>query len=126
MPRDRIAHVLVLGELGQARSYWFTVDSSIGRHGDTSLTDDLLLAAELLDRRVSPGRFEGEAAHTLLRRRGLSASLLFWPNPSHVHTPQDTIEFILPGDLEAAVWLMWAGLLPLAMGDEGDYTSKDQ
>jgi hypothetical protein len=44
----------------------------------------------------------------------------------NVHTPQDTIEFILPGDLEAAVWMMWAGLLPLAMGDEGDYTSKGE
>jgi Zn-dependent M28 family amino/carboxypeptidase len=41
-----------------------------------------------------------------------------------VNTPQDTITFILPGDLEAAVWMMWAGLLPVAMGEEGDYTSK--
>jgi hypothetical protein len=44
---------------------------------------------------------------------------------ANVHTASDTIMYILPGDLEAAVWMTWAGLLPLAMGEEGSYTSKD-
>lgn len=40
---------------------------------------------------------------------------------AYYHTPQDTIDTILLRDLEAAVWLSWAGIHPIAMGTELRY-----
>ncbi|HUT76126.1 MAG TPA: M28 family peptidase, partial [Polyangia bacterium] len=42
-------------------------------------------------------------------------------NHEYYHTPADTIDTILLEDLEAAVWLSWAGLYPVAMGIEDLY-----
>jgi hypothetical protein len=43
-------------------------------------------------------------------------------NHAYYHTPADTIDTILIEDLEAAVRLSWAGLYPIAMGLEDQYT----
>lgn len=40
---------------------------------------------------------------------------------SYYHTVNDTIETINKSDLEAAVWLSWSGIFPIAMGIEDDY-----
>jgi len=42
-------------------------------------------------------------------------------NHDYYHTPGDTIDTILMEDLEAAVWLSWAGIYPIAMGFEDLY-----
>jgi hypothetical protein len=45
-------------------------------------------------------------------------------NHAYYHTPQDTIDTILMEDLEAAVWLSWAGLYPVVMGLEDLYAGS--
>jgi Zn-dependent M28 family amino/carboxypeptidase len=40
---------------------------------------------------------------------------------AYYHTVDDTIETINKSDLEAAVWLSWSGIFPIAMGIEDDY-----
>jgi hypothetical protein len=109
-----VDHIIVLGELGEARSYWLTTDSATRTTETPPLADDLLLAAELLDRRVSAGRHQGEGTHTLLRRHGLPTTLIFWPNPSHVHTPADKPDSLDPhklataGETLALTTMIWA------------------
>jgi hypothetical protein len=41
---------------------------------------------------------------------------------AYYHTIQDSIETINKNDLEAAVWLSWSGIFPIAMGIEDNYT----
>jgi len=41
---------------------------------------------------------------------------------AYYHTPSDTIETIKKEDLEAAVWLSWAGIYPIAAGIEDKYS----
>ncbi len=57
--------------------------------------------------------------HVCFAYNGVPAVLLttFGPH-GYYHTPEDTIDTILPRDLEVAVWLSWAGIRPLAMGTE--------
>ncbi|MBN1402367.1 MAG: M20/M25/M40 family metallo-hydrolase, partial [Anaerolineae bacterium] len=86
---DRPGQIIVLDSLGEARSYWFNVDVE---REDDPLAGAMLLAGELLERRVSLGK-SGEAnTHTILRQQRLPSALLFWPNPSLTHTPQDRVE----------------------------------
>jgi len=40
------------------------------------------------------------------------------------HTPLDDVDNVTLEDVEAGMWTMWAGMLPLAMGTEDDYLSK--
>lgn len=41
---------------------------------------------------------------------------------AYYHTPKDTIDTIKKEDLEAAVWLSWSGIYPVAMGQEDQYS----
>ncbi len=60
--------------------------------------------------------------HVCFTMAGASGVMLSTLGPhGYYHTPQDTIDKILIDDLEAAVWLAWAGLLPIAMGEEDLY-----
>ncbi len=43
----------------------------------------------------------------------------------YYHTPQDTIDTILIEDMEAAVWLSWAGIYPISMGWEDRYIGSE-
>lgn len=43
----------------------------------------------------------------------------------YYHTPQDSIDTILIEDLKAAVMLSWAGIYPVAMGVEDQYSVKE-
>lgn len=43
----------------------------------------------------------------------------------YYHTPQDSIDTILMEDLKAAVMLSWAGIYPVAMGIEDDYSANE-
>jgi Zn-dependent M28 family amino/carboxypeptidase len=40
----------------------------------------------------------------------------------YYHSPEDSIDHIALDDLESSAMLMWAGLLPLALGTESDLT----
>ncbi len=80
--------VLILDQVGQARSYYLTWDGDAGREG--RLLAALELAAELVDRRASPGQYHGVNSHQPLQETGIPAVLLFWPNADNVHQPEDT------------------------------------
>ncbi len=63
--------------------------------------------------------------HVCFAYSGVPAVLLSTLGPhGYYHTPQDTIDTILPQDLEVAVNLSWAGIYPIAMGIEHLYLNR--
>ena len=50
----------------------------------------------MLDRRVSAGVFKGSNAARLFSQQGAPAVLLFWPDASYIHTPEDIPDSLEP------------------------------
>ncbi len=87
-PLTETLGVLVLDQVGQARSYYLTWDGDKSREGRLLYT--LALAAELVDRRGSPGKYRGVNSHQMFQQAGVPTALLFWPDADDVHQPEDT------------------------------------
>jgi len=83
-----------LDRVGQARSYYLNLDGDAERAGE--LLYALSWAGELLDRRVSAGVFKGSNAAKLFGQQGAPAVLLFWPDASYIHTPEDIPDSLEP------------------------------
>ena len=95
VPLDEMMGLLELDTVGAARSYYLNLEGE--KDGlEATLLFNLRLAADLLDRRVSPEGYKGGNTHAAFRDRGVPAVLLFWPNAEYLHTPQDAPDTLDP------------------------------
>jgi hypothetical protein len=94
IPLQRTRGLLSLDRVGQARSYYLNLDGDAERAGE--LLYALSWAGELLDRRVSAGVFKGSNAAKLFGQQASPAVLLFWPDASYIHTPEDIPDSLEP------------------------------
>jgi len=104
--------IVCLDQVGQARSYYLTWDGDKNRDG--RLLSALTLAADLADRRASPGVYHGENSHQVAQEPGLPAVLLFWPDADNVHQPGDTPDSIDLGKLATTGEVLTLALAILA------------
>ncbi len=75
-----------------------------------------------LDLEISNAQPLDASDHVCFYYAGVPAVLLSTLGThAYYHTVQDTIETINKSDLEAAVWLSWSGIYPIAMGIEDNY-----
>lgn len=89
VPPRQMLGLLELDTVGAARSYYLNLEGD--KDGlEATLLFNLRLAADLLERRVSPEAYKGNNTHAVFRDRGVPSVLLFWPNAEHIHTPLDT------------------------------------
>lgn len=95
VPPEQMMGLLELDTVGAARSYYLNLEGEKdGLEG--TLLFNLRLAADLLDRRVSPEAYKGGKTHAVFRDRGVPSVLLFWPNAEHLHTPLDAPDTLDP------------------------------
>ncbi len=97
VPLDRTMGLLELDTVGAARSYYLDLEGNKDHEGE--LLFNLELAADLLQRRVSPTIYKGNNTHAILRARGVPSILLYWPRTDDIHTPQDTPDTLDPHKL---------------------------
>jgi hypothetical protein len=95
VPLGQMLGLLELDTVGAARSYYLNLEGDKDG-GESELLFALRLAADLLDRRVSPEGYKGGNTHEVFRTRGVPSVLLFWPNADDLHTPQDTPDTLDP------------------------------
>jgi|GEM_PF-258408 len=88
VPIEHTLAVFNLDGVGEARSYYLNIDPAMPGSDDVAF--DFSLAGELLERRVTQGRYEGHSTHTILQGQGIPVVQLFWPEGSYARTPQDT------------------------------------
>jgi hypothetical protein len=112
MAGQDVAGVLVLDTLGAAGSYYLTIDAV--QEAEDVLAFDLLLAGQLLDRRVSEGRYSGRNTHQVLRQAEWPTLLLYWPDGEGVHTLADTPEALDPLQLRTSAEVLTLGAMLLA------------
>ena len=91
--------VLDLDTVGASRSYYLNLDGDEAHEG--ALLATLLLAGDLLDRRVTQGKADATATGTqeVLRAAGYPTLLLHWPSASALRTPLDTPDTLEPHKL---------------------------
>lgn len=95
VPMSQMLGLLELDTVGAARSYYLNLEGD--KDGlEATLLFNLRLAADLLDRRVSPEAYKGGNTHAVFRDRGVPSVLLFWPNAEHIYTPLDTPDTLDP------------------------------
>lgn len=90
-PRVPIEHTLAVFNLkgvGEARSFYLNIDPAMSRSDD--VTFEFFLAGELLERRVTQGKYDGRDTHAILQDQGIPVVQLFWPDGNYAHTPEDT------------------------------------
>jgi len=89
---DQVLGVLNLDTVGTSRSYYLNLAGNETREGH--LLSTLLLAGDLLDRRVTPGKADDTTSDTdeSLRAAGYPTVLLLWPDADNLHTPLDTAD----------------------------------
>ena len=89
-PRVPIEHTLAVFNLkgvGEARSFYLNIDPAMSRSDD--VTFEFFLAGELLERRVTQGKYDGRDTHAILQDQGIPVVQLFWPDGNYAHTPED-------------------------------------
>ncbi|GAB4404827.1 MAG: hypothetical protein Kow00123_16710 [Anaerolineales bacterium] len=95
VPLEGILSLLELDTVGAARSYYLNLEGE--KDGlEATLLFNLRLAADLLERRVSPEAYKGGNTHAVFRDRGVPSVLLFWPNAENLHTPLDAPDTLDP------------------------------
>lgn len=105
LPPEDVEMLLLADTVGRARSYWLEVDASAGRHGSVdpeALVRRMMLAGELLERRIDQGSAPAGGTHSLLRRCGYPVTVMHWPSAPAVHTPDDTVEKLDPAKMATA------------------------
>ena len=79
-----------------------------------------------LDYEVLPADPLDASDHVCFYYDGVPAVLLSTLGThGYYHTPGDTIDTIKKEDLESAVWMSWAGIYPIAMGEEDKYADSE-
>jgi len=113
VPLEAMMGLLELDTVGAARSYYLNLEGE--KDGlEATLLFNLRLAADLLERRVSPEAYKGGNTHAVFRDRGVPSVLLFWPNAENLHTPQDAPDTLDPyklattGEVTALAAMMMA------------------
>ncbi len=91
--------IVNLDTVGASESYYLNVAGSEAAEGH--LLSSLLLAGDLLDRRVSFGKADATNLRTpeALRGMGYPTVLATWPNARRLHTPMDTPDTLEPHKL---------------------------
>ena len=88
VPLDQTLGLLELDTVGSAASYYLDLEGNNDLDGE--LLFNLRLAADLLERRVSPATYKGGNTHAVFHTRGVPSLLLSWPKAYDTHTPLDT------------------------------------
>lgn len=88
VPLDQTLGLLELDTVGAAASYYLDLEGDKDFEGE--LLFNLRLAADLLERRVSPASYKGGNTHAVFHTRGVPSLLLSWPKAYDTHTPLDT------------------------------------